>query len=176
MLLVGSGGGLVGFREAGAAPARRPAARPRIARSTAPRVLRIKFKGNRRVESETILRELRTRVDDIFKLYRLQQDVRRIWGMGKFDDIKVDLQRATGGVVLTTVTDVVGFFTGLRSCPCLSSLKGAACPEKDDHRAVSRRRNHQKWADRKIYRGVCDEAHFICRACRVPGGCFFLWM
>ena len=33
--------------------------------------------------------EIITRVDDVFQPMRLRRDVRRIWRMGKFDDIKV---------------------------------------------------------------------------------------
>jgi len=89
-----------------ARPGMRPAPRTpvrRVAKRVGLRVLRIKFKGNRRVESETILRELVTRVDDIFSAFRLRKDIRRIWRMGKFDDIKVDAQRAAGGVILTFI-------------------------------------------------------------------------
>ena len=68
-----------------------------------PRVLRIKFQGNRRVEGETILRELITKVDDLYDPMRLQEDVRRIWRMGKFDDVKVDATQVAGGVVLMPV-------------------------------------------------------------------------
>lgn len=83
-------------------PGTRPAAR-RAAASGKLRVLRIRFKGNRRVESETILRELRTEVDDVFEPIRLREDVRRIWRMGKFDDVKVDLTQLDNGVILTFV-------------------------------------------------------------------------
>ncbi len=83
--------------------ARRVASPPAraVPRRKALRVVRIQFRGNKRVESETILRELITRVDDVYSPFRLQKDVRRVWRMGKFDDIKVDAKRGMGGVILT---------------------------------------------------------------------------
>lgn len=70
---------------------------------TRPRVLRIKFQGNRRVESETILRELVTKVDDLYDPMRLQEDIRRLWRMGKFDDVQVDATQLSDGVVLVYI-------------------------------------------------------------------------
>lgn len=91
------------YAPAGAAgPARTGAT---IATPQAPRVLRIRFQGNRRVESESILRELVTKVDSLYDPVRLQQDVRRIWRMGKFNDVQVDATLSPSGVVLVFIVE-----------------------------------------------------------------------
>lgn len=66
-------------------------------------MLRIRVKGTRRVERDSVLQVLRTRVDDRYDPIRLREDVRRIWRMGKFDDIRVDRKRVRGGVVLSFI-------------------------------------------------------------------------
>jgi outer membrane protein insertion porin family len=85
----------------GTAPAAPTAPAPRAA--PVERVVKVQFQGNLRVESDALLRELLTRVDDLYSAVRLAEDVKRLWRLGKFEDIQVDRRGVAGGVVLTFI-------------------------------------------------------------------------
>jgi outer membrane protein insertion porin family len=78
-----------------------PAAGP-----TRPRVERVQFRGNRKVEDDAMRANLVTKVGQELDQDRLREDVRALWKMGFFEDIRVELQQTdTGGVILTYVVE-----------------------------------------------------------------------
>ncbi len=67
------------------------------------KVLRIKFRGNRKVEDDAIRVVLRTAPGSLLDKESLQDDVRAIWKMGYFEDVQVESSDTPEGVVLTFV-------------------------------------------------------------------------
>lgn len=63
-------------------------------------IVDIRFEGNRRVESEAMLLELESGVGELVSARNLASDIKRLWGLGKFDDIRVSGELGPGGVVL----------------------------------------------------------------------------
>lgn len=66
-------------------------------------IVDIRFEGNRRVESEAMLLELESHVDAVVNPRNLAIDIKRLWGLGKFDDIRVEGELTPAGVVLTYI-------------------------------------------------------------------------
>jgi outer membrane protein insertion porin family len=64
------------------------------------RVVKLVFKGNRKVEDDAIKANFVTHVGDRFSPEHLREDVRAIWRMGFFEDIRVEVARAPGGLAL----------------------------------------------------------------------------
>ncbi|RLA94431.1 MAG: outer membrane protein assembly factor BamA [Deltaproteobacteria bacterium] len=50
----------------------------------------ISIHGNRLIEDEAILYQIKTRVGDVFSQEKIQEDIQNIYNMGYFNDIKVD--------------------------------------------------------------------------------------
>ena len=67
------------------------------------KVVRVQFRGNRKVEDDAIRVNLHTLPDSSLNKDTLQEDVRTIWKMGYFEDVQVETTDAPGGVVLTYV-------------------------------------------------------------------------
>jgi outer membrane protein insertion porin family len=63
---------------------------------------RVQVQGNRRVESETILSEIRSRAGQPLVLETISDDIRRVYELGYFDDIRVDARQTTQGEVVVT--------------------------------------------------------------------------
>ena len=63
----------------------------------------IRFEGNRRVESEAMLLELDSSVGELVTMRKLGNDLRRLWGLGKFSDVSVKGEMSAAGVVLTYI-------------------------------------------------------------------------
>lgn len=66
-------------------------------------IVDVRFQGNRRVESEAMLLELESGVGELVSARNLATDLRRLWGLGKFEDIRVEGEMTPSGVVLTYV-------------------------------------------------------------------------
>lgn len=66
-------------------------------------IVEVRVAGNRRVESQSVLRQVRVEAGQKLDLKKLSEDVRRVWRLGYFDDVKVDAERVEGGVVLTFI-------------------------------------------------------------------------
>jgi outer membrane protein insertion porin family len=65
---------------------------------------RIQFRGNRKVEDDAIRVNLLTRANAIFDAGKLREDIRAMWKMGFFADVRVEVEIAPGGgAVLTFV-------------------------------------------------------------------------
>lgn len=66
-------------------------------------IVEIRFEGNRRVESEAMLLELESSVGELVTRGKLGADLRRLWSLGYFEDVRVDGELTARGVVLTYV-------------------------------------------------------------------------
>ncbi|MEZ4381592.1 MAG: outer membrane protein assembly factor BamA [Nannocystaceae bacterium] len=64
-------------------------------------IAEIRFEGNRRVESEAMLLEMESKVGELVKVTSLASDLKRLWGLGKFEDVAVYGEMSAAGVVLT---------------------------------------------------------------------------
>lgn len=60
----------------------------------------IRFEGNRRVESEAMMLELDSHLGELVSRRTLANDLRRLWGLGFFEDVSVAGELTTRGVVL----------------------------------------------------------------------------
>ncbi len=63
---------------------------------------RIQFRGNRKVEDDAIRVNLLTRVGSTYDPTKLREDVRAMWKMGFFADIRVEAELAAGGGAILT--------------------------------------------------------------------------
>ena len=63
-------------------------------------IARIEVKGNRRVEDAAIATLLLSRVGQPLRPSYLATDVRAIWSMGKFDDVRIEVEEDSEGPVL----------------------------------------------------------------------------
>jgi len=63
----------------------------------------IRVEGNRRVETEAMLLELESGVGELVASRNLAADIRRLWAMGKFEDVRVEGELTGAGVVLTFI-------------------------------------------------------------------------
>ncbi|MBZ5714405.1 outer membrane protein assembly factor BamA [Nannocystis pusilla] len=66
-------------------------------------IVDIRFEGNRRVESEAMMLELESHIDAVVNPRNLATDIKRLWGLGKFDDIRIEGELTPSGVVLTYI-------------------------------------------------------------------------
>jgi len=70
------------------------------------KVARVVIKGNQRIESEAILRRIKTGTGDVYLAKNLAEDLRAIYQMGYFEDIRVESEVSPEGkVVIFTVTE-----------------------------------------------------------------------
>jgi outer membrane protein insertion porin family len=63
---------------------------------------RIQFRGNRKVEDDAIRVNLLTRVNQVFDTAKLREDIRAMWKMGFFADVRVEVELAAGGGAILT--------------------------------------------------------------------------
>src|SRR4030066_2600204 len=64
-------------------------------------VLKIRVEGANRVGHDAILGVMRTRVGEEFDLARVREDVKAIYRMGYFSDVKIDAEEVPDGLHLT---------------------------------------------------------------------------
>ena len=65
----------------------------------------LRVSGNRRVESESVLGQVTTKVGQPLSLSTISEDIKRIHRLGYFDDIRVDATRADGEVIVTYIVE-----------------------------------------------------------------------
>lgn len=87
-----------------AAPAQ---AQPAAAGDVAPRLIgrpidRIQFRGNRKVEADTIRLNLVSKVGTTIDAAKIRDDVKAMWRMGYFADVVVEAELAPGGGAILT--------------------------------------------------------------------------
>lgn len=78
-------------------------AAPQVAESPAPVVARLDVRGNRRVPAETIRYNLRSKPGEKVDTGLIRRDVKTLYGLGHFNDIRVDLEETADGVVLVFI-------------------------------------------------------------------------
>ncbi len=66
-------------------------------------IVEVRFEGNRRVESEAMLLELDSNVGELVSERKLATDLKRLWALGYFEDVRVEGELLPRGVVLTYV-------------------------------------------------------------------------
>jgi outer membrane protein insertion porin family len=66
--------------------------------SQAPRIRAIEVRGNQKVETSTIQFYIRNRVGDEFSVTRIREDILRIYRLGFFKDVQVDVEEFEGGL------------------------------------------------------------------------------
>jgi outer membrane protein insertion porin family len=71
--------------------------------SQAPRIRAIEVKGNQKVETSTIQFYIRNRVGDEFSVTRIREDILRIYRLGFFKDVQVDVEEFEGGLRVTFI-------------------------------------------------------------------------
>jgi len=67
------------------------------------RVSRLNVKGNRRIEKDAILGVMQTREGEMVNPARLREDLKAVYKMGYFTDVKIDISDTPDGVVLTVL-------------------------------------------------------------------------
>ena len=64
-------------------------------------VVLIRVTGNRRVEQRSLLTQMRLKQGGAFRANTLSEDLKRVWRLGFFDDLRVDVSPTDGGVIVT---------------------------------------------------------------------------
>jgi len=86
-----------------AAPAGGPAEAPEPATPGMGSVVAdVRVSGNRRIEADAVKAVIGTKVGEKVSEKRLAEDVKRIYGLGFFHDVRVELDRAQGGGAIVT--------------------------------------------------------------------------
>jgi len=67
------------------------------------KVIAVNLKGNQRIEAPAILQAVRIKPGDLVELGGIDADLRAIYKLGHFKDVRVEAERAAGGVSLTYV-------------------------------------------------------------------------
>jgi outer membrane protein insertion porin family len=61
----------------------------------------VRVQGNQRIEADAILRGVKTKSNSIYQRGMLSQDLRTIYAMGWFDDVRVEVDSDAGGKTIT---------------------------------------------------------------------------
>lgn len=70
---------------------------------TRERVARIEVRGNQRIGADAVRRVIRTRPGDVFLARSLSEDLRSVYEMGFFEDIRIEAQDSPEGKIITFV-------------------------------------------------------------------------
>lgn len=71
---------------------------PAGASAASPMVRSIEVEGNQRVAEPTIRFHITTRVGEHFSVYTIREDLKKIYGLGYFEDVSVDVAEFEGGL------------------------------------------------------------------------------
>ncbi|MEW6264690.1 MAG: outer membrane protein assembly factor BamA [Thermodesulfobacteriota bacterium] len=71
----------------------------------AERVARVLIEGNKRIEADAIKRVIQTQPGDSFSETKLSEDLKRVFGMNFFDDVKVDVDDSPEGKIVKFIVD-----------------------------------------------------------------------
>jgi outer membrane protein insertion porin family len=85
------------------APAAKPAPAKPAAAAPNLKVVKLQFRGNRKVEDDAIKVNLKTAPGVTLSQETVRDDVRAIWKMGYFEDVQVEVSEGKGGSVVTFV-------------------------------------------------------------------------
>jgi outer membrane protein insertion porin family len=64
-------------------------------------VAEVRIAGNRRIEADAITRVIKTQAGDIYRKDQISRDIKSIFEMGYFDDLRVDSASGPNGVIVT---------------------------------------------------------------------------
>jgi len=73
---------------------------PRVSAESGPVINSIELKGNRKIGSETIHARIKSRAGEPFSKDTVREDITRLYTLGYFDDIRVEIDSFEGGVSL----------------------------------------------------------------------------
>ncbi len=65
------------------------------------KIIDIRVDGNRRIEVDAIRKQIKTKPGDLFQAGSLSNDLKAIYAMGYFDDIRILAEDAPGGKIIT---------------------------------------------------------------------------
>lgn len=65
-----------------------------------PVIKSLEIKGNKKIEEETIQAKIKSRVGNSFSQQTVQNDIKTLYGLGYFDDIKVEVESFEDGIKL----------------------------------------------------------------------------
>jgi outer membrane protein insertion porin family len=60
-------------------------------------IVKVVVEGNNRIEEDAVKRVIKTREGDVFKAQPLTRDLKKIYAMGYFDDVRVEARNTAGG-------------------------------------------------------------------------------
>lgn len=63
-------------------------------------IVDVQIKGNQRIEEDAIRRNIKVKKGDVFNLKVLSDDLKAVYAMGYFDDVRIDSQTVPGGKIL----------------------------------------------------------------------------
>jgi outer membrane protein insertion porin family len=70
------------------------------------KIVEIRVTGNNRIEADAIIRKMRTRIGDIYRPDELTKELKSIYQMGYFDDVRIEADaKDQGQVVIVTVKE-----------------------------------------------------------------------
>jgi len=78
---------------------------PRTGAFEGERVADVRVQGVRRVEADAVRNAMRTRPGDVVDRDRIREDLRRIFALGFFEDVRIDAERAPEGLRLIVTVD-----------------------------------------------------------------------
>ncbi len=67
------------------------------------RIAKTEVKGNRRVEKETILATVQTRPGELTSTLKLREDLKALYNLGSFSDVKIDVTDTPQGRIVTYI-------------------------------------------------------------------------
>ncbi len=67
------------------------------------KITEVLIKGNKRIESDAILKIIKTAPGDIMLAKSLSEDLKAVYSMGYFDDIRIEAEDGTDGKIITFV-------------------------------------------------------------------------
>jgi len=97
--------------------------------ATEQRIIRVEFKGNRKIESTAISQGLKSMPGNIFTDADLSEDIKTIFKMGYFDDVTAELTDTPEGKAITFTVVEKPMITEIR-------IKGNSALKKDDIESV----------------------------------------
>ncbi len=61
----------------------------------------VKIEGHQRIEADAILRQVKSKAGNIFKTSQVTQDLKAIYKMGFFDDLRAEADKGQKGIIIT---------------------------------------------------------------------------
>lgn len=73
---------------------------PAVSAESDPIVKMLEIQGNRKIDNDAIYAKMKSRIGVPFSKNTVQEDIKRLYGLGYFDDIRVEIDSFEGGVKL----------------------------------------------------------------------------